>query len=167
MSELTHTLHEKVRPSLQATLYMLTIQVDKLKENMGNIVDVKEDASAQEALKKAHEMTKVDRDFLQRCTESANNHIADTEYTHHVMMAEVGASHATLYRKLKVLTGMDATTFIRSIRMRTACQILSQSPNIRISELAERVGYNDPRYFSSCFKKEFGMSPREYLAKNG
>lgn len=165
MSDLSHSLYERVRPSLQATLFMLTSQVDRLKEAMSNVADMKEDSSLNEALRKAKEMTQVDRDFLHRCTESVNRHIADTEYNHHVMMDEVGASHATLYRKLKALTGMDATSFIRSIRMRSACQILNQNPNIRISELAEQVGYNNPRYFSTCFKNEFGMTPREYLAQ--
>ena len=59
---------------------------------------------------------------------------------------------------------MDATSFIRSIRMRAAYQILSANPNIRISELSERVGYNNPRYFSTCFKNEFGVTPRECIA---
>ena len=130
---------------------------------MNNIVDVKDDTSASEALKKAQEMTQVDRDFLRRCTESVNAHISDPHYSHTVMMAEVGASHATLYRKLKALTNMDATTFIRSIRMRAAYQILSANPNIRISELAENVGYNNARYFSTCFKNEYGISPRECI----
>ena len=78
------------------------------------------------------------------------------------MMSEVGASHATLYRKLKAITGMDATSFIRSIRMKAACQILSEQPNILISELAERVGYSNPKYFARCFKAEFGITPKEF-----
>ena len=166
IGDISHSLHEKVRPSLQATLYMLVTQVDKLQDAIGNIVDAEDGKLAHEALLKAKEMTQVDQDFLRRCVESVNTHIADVDYSHQVMMAEVGASHATLYRKLKALTGMDATSFIRSIRMRSACQIMTQTPGIRISELAERVGYNNPQYFSTCFKKEFGISPREYIEQN-
>lgn len=166
LSDLTHSLHERVRPSLQATLFMLTTQVDKLKDAMSNMADVNDDAMAHEALQKAKEMTRVDQDFLRKCTESVNNHIADADYSHQIMMEEVGASHATLYRKLKALTGMDTTSFIRSIRLRAACQLMKQMPNIRISELAERVGYSNPQYFATCFRKEFGMTPREYMEKN-
>lgn len=162
MSEMVHDLHNKVRPSLQSTLFMLTNQTDRLIEVLNTIIDTKEEISAHEILQKAKEMTQVDRDFLYRCTESVNKHLADVEYSHQIMMQEVGASHATLYRKLKAMTGMDATTYIRSIRMRAACQILTNEPNIRINELAERVGYNNSRYFSTCFKKEFGVTPREY-----
>lgn len=162
MSEMAHDLQKQVRPSLQATLFMLCSHIDRLLEAMNNIVDIKEDTSAREALQKAQEMTLTDREFLQRCTKSVNSHIADCEYSHQTMMADVGASHATLYRKLKALTGMDATSFIRSIRMKSACQILAHEPDIRIGELAERVGYNNPKYFSSCFKNEFGITPSEF-----
>lgn len=165
MNEMLHDLHKKVRPSLQATLFMLTNQADRLEEAMTTIVDVKEDTLAQETMQKAENLSLVDRDFLRRCTESVNKHLSDAEYSHIVMMEEVGASHATLYRKLKALTGMDATSFIRTVRMRTACQILENERDIRINELAERVGYSNPKYFSVCFKKEFGVSPKDYVAE--
>lgn len=163
MSELINEMQSKVRPSLQATLFMLERQNDKLLESMNNTLDIHEkDNSIQEALIQAQEMTQTDRDFLRRCTESVNTHISDEDYSHQVMMSEVGASHATLYRKLKAITGMDATSFIRSIRMKAACQILSEQPNILISELAERVGYSNPKYFARCFKAEFGITPKEF-----
>ena len=40
--------------------------------------------------------------------------------------------------------------------------MMDENPNFRISELAYKVGFNDPKYFSICFKKEFGMQPTEY-----
>ncbi len=166
IKDMAHELHEKVRPSLQSALFMLTNQTDRVVEAMNNIIVEKDDSSAQEALQKAKEMTQVDRDFLRKCTESVNRHISDPDYTHQVMMQEVGASHATLYRKLKTITGMDATAFVRVIRMRTACQILTNNPDIRIGELAEKVGFSNPRYFSTCFKNEYGMTPTEWINKD-
>ena len=76
---------------------------------------------------------------------------------------QTGTSKSTLYKKLKTLTGMNTSAFIRSIRMKTACEVLEKNPTIRISDLAYSVGYNDPKYFSSCFKKDFGMLPSEYV----
>ena len=38
-----------------------------------------------------------------------------------------------------------------------------QNPQILISDLAYKVGFKDPKYFSTCFKKEFGMQPSEYI----
>ena len=42
---------------------------------------------------------------------------------------------------------------------------MQEKRNIRISELAYAVGFNDPKYFSLCFKKEFGMLPSEYIER--
>jgi len=49
--------------------------------------------------------------------------------------------------------------------MKTAYEVLQKNPTIRISELAYSVGYNDPKYFSSCFKKDYGMLPSEFVKR--
>jgi len=72
---------------------------------------------------------------------------------------------STFFRKLKSLTGLTYVSFIRNIRMKAACRIMEEKKSIRISELAYAVGYNDPRYFSNSFKKEFGMHPSEYMER--
>ena len=72
---------------------------------------------------------------------------------------------STFFRKLKSLTGLNYSSFIRNIRMKAACRIMEEKKRVRVSELAYAVGYNDPRYFSVCFKKEFGMQPSEYMEK--
>ena len=55
------------------------------------------------------------------------------------------------------------SSFIRDIRMKEASRIAEETPSIRVSDLAYRVGFKDPRYFSTCFKKHFGVQPKEYL----
>ena len=75
----------------------------------------------------------------------------------------MGTSRSTLFRKMKSLTGLSYVSFIRNVRLKAACQIMEEKKNVRISELAYAVGFNDPRYFSTCFKKEFGMQPREWF----
>ena len=63
------------------------------------------------------------------------------------------------------LTGENVTAFINSIRLKEACRILRQQPNITITELSMEVGFNTPKYFTKLFKKEFGVSPSEYLTQ--
>lgn len=76
----------------------------------------------------------------------------------------MNTSKSTLYKKLKSLTGLNTSAFIRNIRLKAACRIMEEKgANVRVSELAYAVGFNDPKYFSSCFKKEFGMLPSEYI----
>lgn len=75
----------------------------------------------------------------------------------------VGMSSSTLYNKLRALTGENVTAFINNIRLKEACTILRQKPNIKMTELSMSVGFNTPKYFAKCFKKEFGVLPSEYL----
>lgn len=110
-------------------------------------------------------LTDIDKDFIKKCTEAIQRHLSDSELDQQLLMSEIGTSHSTLYRKLKALTGMDATAFIRNIRMKTACSIIEKNPDIRISELAYSVGYSNPKYFATCFRNEFGMTPTEYIKR--
>ena len=67
-------------------------------------------------------------------------------------------------RERMTQTGITNTSaFIRNIRLKAACRIMEEKgSSVRVSDLAYAVGFNDPKYFSSCFKKEFGMLPTEY-----
>jgi AraC-like DNA-binding protein len=47
--------------------------------------------------------------------------------------------------------------------MKEAKRLAESNPNMRVSDLAYRVGFQDPKYFSSCFKKQFGILPKEFM----
>ncbi len=110
--------------------------------------------------------TSIDEEFLQRAIDCVNRHLEDGEFDQPQFIDEMGTSKSTLYKKLKSLTGLNTSAFIRNIRLKAACQIMEEKGSaVRVSELAYAVGFNDPKYFSSCFKKEFGMLPSEYLER--
>lgn len=100
--------------------------------------------------------------FIKSLIEKVNEHIMDSEYGREQLAAELCISSSTLYNKLRAITGQNVTSFITSIRMKEACRIIRKNPNIRINELCYDVGFSTPRYFSQCFKKEFGMGVKEY-----
>ncbi len=75
----------------------------------------------------------------------------------------VGMSRTGLYRKLKAVTNYSATVFVRKVRLDVAAELLKQ-PGARISEVAFNCGFNTHSHFSQCFAKEFGMSPKAYMA---
>ena len=106
--------------------------------------------------------TSIDEDFLQRAINCVQQNLTDADYDLDKFLNDMGTSKSTLFRKMKSLTGMSYVTFIRNVRLKEAARILSEKKNVRISELAYAVGFNDPRYFSACFKKEFGATPKEY-----
>ncbi|GHU93373.1 hybrid sensor histidine kinase/response regulator [Bacteroidia bacterium] len=107
----------------------------------------------------------IDEEFLNNAVACIHQHIDDVDFDQKRFADTMGISKSTLYKKLKSLTGLNTSLFIRNIRLKTACKVIEEKKKIRISELAYSVGFNDPKYFSACFKKEFGMLPSEYLEK--
>ena len=101
--------------------------------------------------------------FLKRATDCVYAHLDDGDYDRDTFAADMGASASTLYNKLRALTGMSVSNFIRSIRLKEAMRIARQTPQIRVSDLAYKVGFKDPKYFATCFKKEYGLQPSEYI----
>ena len=109
--------------------------------------------------------TSMDEEFVQKAVDCIYRHLDDCEFDVERFVEEMGTSKSTLYSKLKSLTGLHTTAFIRNIRLKAACRLIEEKKKIRISELAYAVGFNDAKYFSSCFKKEFGMLPTDYMEK--
>ncbi len=102
-------------------------------------------------------------EFVARATQLVRDHIDDSEYNRDRMATDLGMSVSSLYGRLRECTDLSIQTFIQTVRLNAAADILRQDPYIRISELAYRVGFNTPKYFSQCFKKEFGVLPGDYL----
>lgn len=72
-------------------------------------------------------------------------------------------SKSVYIKKLKSLTGLTPSAFILNVRLTAACKLMDGRSKIRITDLAVAVGFNDPKYFSTCFKKKYGMTPKEYM----
>ena len=105
----------------------------------------------------------ADELFLQRVRQMVLDHLEDDDYDRDALASDMGASASTLYNKLRAIANVNVSTFIRNIRMDEAKRIATENPDIRISDLAYQVGFRDPRYFSTSFKKHFGMQPTEFL----
>ena len=139
----------------------LKIRVDNIIQNRKRIrVENKQPEELQEEVLYA---PTPDELFMQRARQQVLNHLEDDDYDRDALASDMGASASTLYNKLRAIANINVTTFIRSIRMDEAKRIATENPDIRISDLAYRVGFRDPRYFSTTFKKHFGMQPTEFL----
>ena len=109
--------------------------------------------------------TSLDEEFLQQAIDCVHRHLDDPDFGQTQFVEELHTTKSTSFRKLKSLTGLSFSSFVRNIRMKAACRIMEEKKQVKISEVAYAVGYNDPRYFTNCFKKEIGMMPGEYLEK--
>ena len=76
-------------------------------------------------------------------------------------VSDMAVGRTILYRKIKDITGMSIKEFILDIRLKRAAQLLVES-DLTVSEVSDRTGFANPKYFSVCFKRRFDLSPSEY-----
>ena len=107
------------------------------------------------------ETSPIDQQFLSQAISIIQDRILDTEFEINDLAQDLCMSKSSLYRKIKATTGLSPIEFIRNIRLKHACQMLGDS-SITISEVAYACGFSNPRYFSSCFKEEFGTTPKAF-----
>jgi signal transduction histidine kinase/DNA-binding response OmpR family regulator len=105
-----------------------------------------------------------DEKFFERMQKVLDAHLTQPDFSAEMFSAEMGVSRMQLYRKLKALTSQTPSEFIRSQRLKLAVSLL-RSNKISISEIGYTVGFNDPSYFTKCFKQEFGCSPSHFISK--
>ncbi|MBN2763007.1 MAG: response regulator, partial [Bacteroidales bacterium] len=106
--------------------------------------------------------TRVDEQFMQRTISIVENNINNPEFGVQKLANEMCVSRSLLHKKLTAIVDLSANDFITSMRLKKSALLLKKG-NMNISEVAFEVGFNDPKYFSRCFRKHFGMSPTEYI----
>ena len=103
----------------------------------------------------------VDKEFLEKVMLLIEDHMDDPEFGVAMLAKKVAMSQPILYKKLKAVTDMSVNDFIKSLRLKKAAQLLHQK-DLTVYEIAYAVGYNDRKYFSQEFKKQFGKTPSEF-----
>ena len=107
------------------------------------------------------EMSPLDKKALDKALALIDEHLNDEDFNVDVMADAMFMSKSSLYRKIKSLTGLSPVEFIRNIRLKRAYQML-QEEDVTITDVAYACGFSTPRYFSTCFKTEFGVTPTEF-----
>jgi AraC-like DNA-binding protein len=87
-------------------------------------------------------------------------HLTDDTFGIQEICSEIGVSRAQFHRKLKALTGLSASIFIREIRLSNAFKMIMET-TLNISEIAYSVGFTDPNYFSKLFHEKYHKTPSE------
>lgn len=107
------------------------------------------------------DLTDKDREFLIRLNEIMEREIGNPELSVDFLVKNFNFSRTIFFGKLKSLTGKSPIMYIKEMRMNKAVQLLNEH-KYSIAEVAYKVGFNDPHYFSKSFKQHFGVSPSEY-----
>ena len=141
----------------------LKLRIDNIIENRKRMQTELSQMTEEEVVNTIANTPSPDEIFVNQALELVHAHIEDESYDREALAADMGASTSTLYNKLRSITGMHVSAFIRDVRMKEAKRLAMENPKLRVSDLAYSVGFHDPRYFATCFKKHFGTQPKEFL----
>jgi signal transduction histidine kinase/DNA-binding response OmpR family regulator len=105
--------------------------------------------------------------FIRKAISAVECNITNTNFNVELFAAEIGISQIQLYRKLTSIVGQSPAEFMRVVRLKRAAKILEESieKDINISEIANSLGFSSSSYFSTLYKKHFGISPTDYAKK--
>ncbi|MBD0403809.1 helix-turn-helix domain-containing protein [Flammeovirga sp. EKP202] len=102
-----------------------------------------------------------DQQFLDKMYQIILTEIDNPNFSVEQLEKKMGMSHANFYRKVKLLTGKTAKNVMQDFRMKEASRLL-RTKKYRVSEVAYMTGFNDPKYFTKCFKKQYGELPSQF-----
>jgi DNA-binding response OmpR family regulator len=102
--------------------------------------------------------------LMERIMKAINKNLSDSDFNVDMLTQEVGISRAQLHRKMKEMTGISTSEFIRNIRLEQAARLLKEQ-KINVTQVAYTVGFSNLAHFSTIFRKHFGVSPSEYVER--
>lgn len=108
--------------------------------------------------------TNTESAFINKAIVLVESNLQNSSFSIDTMVDELNMSQSTLYRKIKSLTGLSLTSFIRSIRLKKAAHLILID-DLNLSQIAYEVGFNDYKYFKISFEKQFNCLPSKYRAK--
>ena len=106
------------------------------------------------------ELDPMDQAFVEKATRLVLDNLSDTNFNIDRLCREMAMSRTLFYGKLKTLTGQGPQDFIRLIRLEQAAQYLKQGDSVL--DVSVKTGFVNVKYFSTVFKKHFGVSPSKY-----
>lgn len=111
------------------------------------------------------EVQSPDEKFIESVIVEMERNFDNPDFRLEDLAEPLNMSYSNIYRKFQALTDKTLVDFMRAFRLKKAIPLLVKH-NFTISEIAFQIGFNDPKYFSKCFKKEYGVTPKQYKQQN-
>ena len=135
-------------------LQFMTTRIKDLVSNNSDLVSVKQEEMMQEC---------DNGRFVEQAKLFAKEHVGDSSITVDAFADHMNMSSSKLYVLCRKHLGYSPINYLQHVKINYATRLLENSgENPNISDIAYRCGFTDPKYFSRCFKKIKGMSPKEY-----
>lgn len=116
------------------------------------------------AVEAGDNLSALDREFLKKFTSLLEEHLADETLGVEEFSQKMFLSRSQLHRKLKAITGRNATDFIRDYRLEQAHALLQKGGHL-VGEVAMRVGFGNEKYFSTVFREKYGVPPSQLMQR--
>ena len=156
---------------IQSQKEELQVQAEKLQEINDELVRTNSEQSklfeilSKTAVSKQIPLPKsYEEEILEKTMNCIHTHISNSNLSIDDISEYVCVSKIQLYRKIKAITGLTPADIVKTTRLQVAEEMLV-SQKYTITEICFYVGFSDPKYFSKCFKEQYGVSPSEYVKK--
>jgi signal transduction histidine kinase/CheY-like chemotaxis protein/ligand-binding sensor domain-containing protein/AraC-like DNA-binding protein len=106
-----------------------------------------------------------DDHFFSKITQCILSHLSEPEFNADTIADEVGMSKASLYKKVKTITGLTPHGLIKQYRLKKAADLLKNS-NMSVSEVIYETGFNSRSYFYKSFNDVFHCHPKDFAAQH-
>lgn len=100
--------------------------------------------------------------LLAKAFDVVEKNISNPEFDINAFASEMCLGRTNLYYKIKRVTGLAPNEFVLDVKLKKSIVLLQESPELTISEIAYKLGFNKPSYFIQKFKNCFGTTPNQY-----
>ena len=124
--------------------------------------DFKEEREVRTAMLK---MSALDQKFLDKVISIIEHNMKKAiDIDVNTIAREVGMSKSSFYRKIKLIMDLSPVEFVKNIRLKHAYELLEKGET-SLESVAYSTGFSSAKYFSTCFKEQFGITPTEFLRR--
>lgn len=110
-------------------------------------------------------LPKKDEAFLAKFNQLIKDNISNDKMSNEFIAQELGMSLSTFTRKIKKLLNTSPNTYIKTLRLSVAAEMLKDSHGNNITDIGYSVGFSNVSYFTKCFKEQYGMTPSEWVSR--
>lgn len=142
---------------------LLKARVDNLQESRRKLQDLFK--QVKQLYPRDIAANQSDAKFIRRVIDLVEENMADWNFDLETMAHKLAVSRRQLFRKLRAAAGCSPNTFIRTLRLRRAAQLLTES-QMTVTEITYAVGFSDLKYFRTIFREYYGVAPGEYLKRS-
>lgn len=152
------------KPFDMRRLSLQIVQLLQKRQRMETAVSIRQISNPEFTATAVPDHRSADEVLLEQVTAIIEENMEDEGFGVAALSEKTRLDQKQLYRKLTQLTGLSTIAYIRKLRMKKAAVLLSEG-RFTVTETMYLVGYSNASYFTKCFQKEFGVSPKQYAAE--